>query len=208
MGRPLQIDRSSVLEAGLLLADESGLRAVTMQGVARSLGGVTPMALYRHVANKADLLDGLVELLLTDVPLPPETMAWRERLRWMAQAIRGTAQRHPAVFALLLQRPAATTGALTVRDAVYRALREAGIAEPDVARTERVISTVVLGFAGSEAGGRFGSRSKREIDADFAAVESMVEGYLDRMRKVRRGSGPPPSGSGRGGGRGAQLPSG
>ncbi len=180
MGRPLQIDRQSVLEAGLLLADENGLAAVTMQSVADMLG-VTPMALYRHVANKADLLDGLVELLLTDVPLPPATMEWRERLAWMARALRDTAQRHPAVFLLLLQRPATTAGALHVRDAVCAALREGGVAGPAVARTERVISTAILGFVASEAGGRFGSRSTREVNADFAAVEAMVEAYLDRL---------------------------
>lgn len=180
MGRPLQIDRQSVLEAGLLLADENGLAAVTMQSVAEMLG-VTPMALYHHVANKADLLDGLVELLLTDVPLPPATMEWRERLAWMGRALRGTAQRHPAVFLLLLQRPATTAGALHVRDAVWAALREGGVAEPAVARTERVISTAILGFVASEAGGRFGSRSKREVNADFVAFESMIERYLDEV---------------------------
>lgn len=189
MGRPLQIDRRLVVTTGLALADEDGLGAVTMQGVARRLG-VTPMALYRHVANKADLLDGLVELLLTEVPPPPPTMGWHERLRWMGRAIRATSRRHPAVFVLLLQRPAATEGALMARDAVYEALREGGIAESDLARTERVISTVILGFAGSEAGGRFGSRPEREVDADFAAVESMVEGYLDRVRSAERSAGP------------------
>jgi len=180
VGRPLQIDRQSVLEAGLLLADENGLAAVTMQSVAEMLG-VTPMALYHHVANKADLLDGLVELLLTDVPLPPATMEWRERLAWMGRALRGTAQRHPAVFLLLLRRPATTAGALHVRDAVWAALREGGVAEPAVARTERVISTAILGFVASEAGGRFGSRSKREVNADFVAFESMIERYLDEV---------------------------
>jgi len=180
VGRPLQIDRQSVLEAGLLLADENGLAAVTMQSVAEMLG-VTPMALYHHVANKADLLDGLVELLLTDVPLPPATMEWRERLAWMGRALRGTAQRHPAVFLLLLRRPATTAGALHVRDAVWAALREGGVAEPAVARTERVISTAILGFVASEAGGRFGSRSKREVNADFVALESMIERYLDEV---------------------------
>ena len=54
-----RIDRARVLAEALAMADEQGLDAVTMAGVAERLG-VTPMALYRHVANKADLLDGVV----------------------------------------------------------------------------------------------------------------------------------------------------
>ena len=56
-----------MLAASLQLADEQGLAAITMQAVADRLG-VTPMALYRHVTNKADLLDGLVESILLEVP--------------------------------------------------------------------------------------------------------------------------------------------
>src|SRR5262249_58475082 len=70
MGRPAQISREDVLRASMAIADSGGLGAVTMQAVARRLGG-TPMALYRHVANKADLLDPLVQGLLTEVPPPP-----------------------------------------------------------------------------------------------------------------------------------------
>jgi AcrR family transcriptional regulator len=197
MGRPPTIDRDSVLSAGLAIADESGLQAVTMQSVAERLG-VTPMALYRHVDNKADLLDGLVELLLAEVATMPSGLAWQERLRRLGRAVRKTAQRHPGVFPLLLQRPAATAGALTVRDEVCRALEEGGIAKTDVARTERVISTAMLGFAASEAGGRFASRSTREVNADFSATEAMVEGYLEHLataaaKRARTGGRPAPS---------------
>jgi len=179
-GERTKLSRSAVVDRALALADHDGVDALTIRRLATELG-VTPMALYHHVANKADLLDGLVELLLTDVPLPPATMEWRERLAWMGRALRGTAQRHPAVFLLLLRRPATTAGALHVRDAVWAALREGGVAEPAVARTERVISTAILGFVASEAGGRFGSRSKREVNADFVAFESMIERYLDEV---------------------------
>ena len=65
MGRAPQISREAVLAAALRLADEQGLDAVTMHAVARRLQ-VTPMALYRHVDDKNALLDGLVEMLLTE----------------------------------------------------------------------------------------------------------------------------------------------
>ena len=97
MGRVAQISRTAVLATALRLADERGLAAVTMHAVARSLG-VTPMALYRHVADKDALLDGLVELLLTEYPRPVAEGRWDERLVALADGIRATARRHPAVF--------------------------------------------------------------------------------------------------------------
>src|SRR5580658_8888177 len=103
VGRPALIDRTSVLLCALALADESGLGAVTMQAVATRLG-VTPMALYRHVGTKAELLDGLVERLLGELaPLPAE-LSWDDRLAAAAHGIRAVARRHPAVFPLLLER--------------------------------------------------------------------------------------------------------
>src|SRR4051794_1979492 len=165
MPRPPRIDRATVLTATLELADEKGLGAVSMRAVADRLG-VTPMALYRHVGDKQQLLDGLVERLLQELPLPAEGLPWQERLTGMAWALRATARRHPDVFPLLLRRPAATPGALRVRDAVYTALRAAGAPEPDVPRIERMLSTFVLGFAASEAGGRF-SVDTRQLDDDF-----------------------------------------
>jgi AcrR family transcriptional regulator len=58
-------------------------------GAAAERLGVTPMALYRHVANKADLLDGVVELLLTEFQPPPSELPWPERLATLAGNIRG-----------------------------------------------------------------------------------------------------------------------
>jgi AcrR family transcriptional regulator len=184
MARPPRIDRTAVVRAGLALADRDGLEAVTMQAVAASLG-VTPMALYRHVDNKAGLLDGLVELLLDEIAAPPESLSWRDQLEWLARSLRSTAQRHPEVFPLLLQRPAVTPKALVARDTVHRLLDAGGIPAAEVARTERVISTVMLGFAASEVGGRFGSRAADQVDDDFRAAERMIELYLDEVA-VRR----------------------
>jgi AcrR family transcriptional regulator len=174
VGRTPQISREAVLAAALRLADEQGLEAVTMHAVARALH-VTPMALYRHVDDKNALLDGLVERLLTEYKLPaddegPAAAPWDERLITLAAGIRATARRHPAVFPLLLTRPAVTPAARLVRDAVQSALREGGVPEAEVARTERLISTAVLGFAASEAAGRFRHHDQAVIDADFAEL--------------------------------------
>ncbi len=169
MGRAAQISREAVLSAALALADTEGLEAVTMHAVARRLQ-VTPMALYRHVDDKNALLDGLVERLLTEYPVPLDGQSWEQRLLTLATGIRDTARRHPAVFPLLLTRPAVTPAARVVRDAVHAGLREAGLPESEVARAERLISTAVLGFAASEASGRFRCHDQAVIDADFAEL--------------------------------------
>jgi AcrR family transcriptional regulator len=176
VGRPARIDRDTVLAAGLAIADQRGLEALTMGAVAARVG-VTPMALYRHVANKADLLDGIVELLLTEFP-PPPAAACADRLSWLAGAIRTSAQRHPGVFPLLLQRPATTPAARRARDSVYLALKEAGVDEERLAQTERLVSTAILGFAASEVGGRFRNHSRRQLDADFERLQALLGHFI------------------------------
>jgi AcrR family transcriptional regulator len=163
------------------MADEGGLDAVTMSALARRLG-VTPMALYRHVANKADLLDGVVELLLTEFPPPPPELPWQERLALLAANIRATAHRHASVFPLLLERPATTTDARRTRQAVYEALGEAGVPEDRVAQVERLVSTAVLGFAVSEVGGRFRNHSRRQLDDDFGVLRAQLGDFIVSQR--------------------------
>jgi AcrR family transcriptional regulator len=166
-----------VLAAGLQLVDEQGLAALTMQAVADRLG-VTPMAIYRHVKNKADLFDGVVESILLEVPLPDPNDPWPDRLAAMARGTRIAAVCHPGVFPLLLQRAAATPGARRTRDAVYMALRQAGLPEGDLVQLERLLSTAVLGFAASEAGGRFAAHSPEQLDVDFARLQEVLVGAV------------------------------
>jgi AcrR family transcriptional regulator len=178
VGRPARIDRARVLAEALALADEAGLEALTMAGVANRLR-VTPMALYRHVANKAELLDGVAELLLTEFPPSPAGLPWSQRLSVLAGNIRASARRHPSVFPLLLQRPAMTTEAVQTRAAVYRALGDAGVPADRVAQVERLVSTAVLGFAVSEAAGRFHHHSRRQLDSDFDALQALLSRFIE-----------------------------
>jgi AcrR family transcriptional regulator len=177
VARPAQIDRAAILKASLAIADEHGLAAVTMAAVAGRLG-VTAMALYRHVANKADLLDGLVESLLTEFAAPDPGLPWDERLAAVGDAVRATARAHPEVFMLLLRLPASTPRAVDMRNGIYDALREAGMPGDEIPRAERLLSTMVLGFAASEAGGRFAAHRRADVDADFAALGDIVRGLV------------------------------
>src|SRR6201985_1264525 len=114
VGRAPQISRAEVLDAATMRAVAMGRQ-------------VTPMALYRHVDDKNALLDGLVEMLLTEYQLPRAEGAWDERLTVLAAGIRDTARRHPAVFPLLLTRPAVTPAARVGRGAVQAAPRAGGL---------------------------------------------------------------------------------
>ena len=72
--KPLSSAR--VLQAAVALADEAGLQAFSMRGLAQELG-VVPMALYKHVANKEELLDGMVDSVFGEIELPSEDLDWR-----------------------------------------------------------------------------------------------------------------------------------
>ncbi|MEU8004541.1 TetR/AcrR family transcriptional regulator [Catellatospora sp. NPDC049111] len=153
--------RREILTAALALADERGLDALSMRAVAARVG-VTPMALYPYVGNKDALLDGLVDLLLAELlPAAATPGAWDVRLRAIAHAGRALAHRHPAVYPLLLSRPAITPDAVRLVDALYGALLAAGVPPAQVPRLERLVSTYVLGYAVGEITGRFAPADPR-----------------------------------------------
>lgn len=162
--------REQVLEAAFVVAEREGLERMSMRLVARELN-VSTMALYRHVTNKDDLLDGLVERLLGELQLPDESLPWDQRLRMLASEVRALAKRHPGLFALLLQRRAVGADATRAREAELHALRDAGLDREAAERLERLLSTVVMGFAFSEATGRFDGI---DVDEEFAAVLELL----------------------------------
>jgi AcrR family transcriptional regulator len=147
--------RQQILDAALAIADERGVDAVSMRAVADRVG-VTSMALYPHVGDKAGLLDGLVGRLLGEVEPPDPALPWRDRMRAFARAMRVVALKHPAATQLLFSRPAITPDAVRAVDLIYQALLDAGVPGAQVSRVERLVSTALLGYVVSETGGRFG----------------------------------------------------
>jgi AcrR family transcriptional regulator len=173
----MPLRRERVLDAALVVAEREGLQRLSMRLLARELN-VSTMGLYRHVANKDDLLDGLVERLLGEIQLPDDSLPWDERLRMMAHELRALAKRHPELFGLLLQRRAVGAGATRAREAELRALGDAGFETKEAERLERLLSTVVMGFAFSEATGRFAGI---DVDDEFeAALELLARLVVSR----------------------------
>jgi AcrR family transcriptional regulator len=118
--------RRQILLAALAVADEEGLDAVSMRSVAERVG-VSAMALYPHVGSKEALLDGLVDILLAELPVAEVAGddPWT-RLTSLAHELRALARRHPSAFGLLLSRPSVTPDAVRATDAVYQALLDLG----------------------------------------------------------------------------------
>ncbi len=166
----LPLTRERVLEGALAVGEREGLRRLSMRLVASELD-VSTMALYRHVKNKDDLLDGLVERLLGELRLPEDSLPWDVRLRMLASEMRALASRRPELFGLLLQRRAVGSEAIRAREATLRALRDAGIDRKAADRLERLLSTVVMGFAFSEATGRFAGI---DVDEEFDAALELL----------------------------------
>src|SRR3954447_19923299 len=96
---PLTRDR--VLDAAILLADEGGLESLSMRKLAKSLG-VEAMSLYNHVANKGDLVDGMVDVVIGEIELPPETDRWDAAIRAYAIATHDQLVRHRWAGALVV----------------------------------------------------------------------------------------------------------
>ena len=105
------LDRRRVLAAAIEFIDQHGLEALTMRRMGAHLG-VEGMALYRHVAGREDLLDGVVELVVDELYGDPEVYltpqhGWQDYLQRLAHGVRRIALTHPAVFPLIATRPPA-----------------------------------------------------------------------------------------------------
>lgn len=147
MGRQPRISRAAVLAAGLAVADEEGLPAVTMQAVAKRLE-VTPMALYRHVASKEDLLDGLVDLVFAEIEVAePGTPEWRKAMSDRAHSQRDALRRHTWAIGLMEGRMQPGPASMRVHDATLGILREAGFAFRKAVHANSVLDAYVYGFA-------------------------------------------------------------
>ncbi|MEX2570982.1 MAG: TetR family transcriptional regulator, partial [Gemmatimonadota bacterium] len=87
------LSRQRVLEAAVEIADARGLDALTMRSLAREVG-VEAMSLYHHVANKDDVLDGMVDIVFSEIDLPGNGDDWKEAMRRRAGSARAVLARH------------------------------------------------------------------------------------------------------------------
>jgi AcrR family transcriptional regulator len=141
-----RLSRERVLRAAIIHADAGGLEALSMRKLADELG-VAPMALYRHVANKDDLIDGMVDIVFDEVYLPSGGDAWGAAMRERAISIRDVLARHRWAIGLMEARANPGPANLRHHDAVIGNLRAAGFDMELVAHAYSLLDSYVYGFA-------------------------------------------------------------
>lgn len=119
------LSRERVLECAVALADESGLAALTIRTLAQSMG-TKPMSLYYYVANKEEILDGIVDMVFSEIEPPVPGGDWRAEMRRRAHGVRSALRRHPWAVGLLESRSAPGPATLRHHEATLATLREAG----------------------------------------------------------------------------------
>jgi AcrR family transcriptional regulator len=150
-GAPARVPltRERVVRAAIALADQGGLTALSMRKLAQELG-VEAMSLYNHVANKEDLLDGMVDLVFAEIGLPSTGVDWKAAMRQRAIAARAVLLHHRWAIGLMESRSRPGPATLRHHDAVLGCLREAGFSIAMAAHAYSALDSYIYGFALNE----------------------------------------------------------
>jgi AcrR family transcriptional regulator len=144
------LSRERILRTAMELADAGGLASLSMRKLAQTLG-VEAMSLYHYVANKDDLLDGLVDLVFSEISLPPRDIDWKMAMRRRAITAREVLGRHPWSIGLLESRHRPGPATLAHHDAVIGFLKEAGFSVAMTAHAYSLLDSYIYGFALQQA---------------------------------------------------------
>jgi len=139
-----------VLRGAIAIADLTGIASLTMRSLARALG-VKPMSLYHHVANKEEILNGIVDVVFSEIELPEPADEWRPAMRQRAISARHVLKRHPWATALMNTRTSPGPATLRHHDTVIGTLRRAGFSVEMAAHAFSAIDSYIYGFALQEA---------------------------------------------------------
>jgi len=175
VGRKPRVSRDQVLDAALEIADEGGLAAVTMTNVGARLG-VEAMSLYRHIGNKEEMLDGLVDRVYGEIEVPADATDWREALRRQAVSAHAVLRRHPWAIAVMESRAQPGPANLGHHDAMVGILFRAGFDGPSAVRVYNLLDSYIYGFALQEATLPFSSPEEME-EQSAQMLAAMADAY-------------------------------
>ena len=165
------LTRERILRAGLRVMDAEGLEALTMRRLGRELG-VEAMSLYNHVRDKEDLLDGITELVMSEIGSPSTSTDWVEQARAAAHEWRRVLNAHPSVVRLLAERnhPMTSASALRPMEHALDILRRAGLSGDEAVRAFQAVGGYIFGFVLMEVGNLLAERHPKGSFDDAEAL--------------------------------------
>jgi AcrR family transcriptional regulator len=140
------LSRERVVRAAMALADAGGIDALTMRRLGDELG-VEAMSLYKHVANKDDLIDGMTDAVFAEIELPSGATDWGTAMRERAVSVRAALSRHPWATPLMQSRTSPGPATMRHHDTVIGTLRTAGFSVALTAHAFSALDSYIYGFA-------------------------------------------------------------
>ena len=165
------LSRDRILEQALTLADAEGIDSLSMRKLGQSLG-FEAMSLYNHVANKSDLLDGMLDLVLAEME-PPAADGGLPAIRMAALSAHAALRRHPWAAHLLMAPARVRPARLKFMNGLLAALRNAGFSAETTYHAYHVIDAHIIGFSLWQSTHDF-SMPEEMTDDLFATIERMV----------------------------------
>ncbi len=144
--RRVPLSRERVLHTAIQLADQGGIESLSMRKLGQELG-VEAMAMYYHFANKDDIIDGIVDLVFSEIDLPAAGADWRAAMRQRAISVRDALLRHRWAIGLMESRRNPGPANLRHHDAVIGSLRAGGFDIAMAAHAYSLLDSYIYGFA-------------------------------------------------------------
>lgn len=178
---PGSLSRERVLRAAVRLADEGGIESLSMRKLAQDLG-VKAMSLYNHVANKDDLLDGIVDIVVSEIEVPNFGVDWKTAMRRRAMSAHEVLLRHPWSTMPLVSRVNVGPAMLRYVDATLGCLREAGFSLEMADRAWNAIDSHIYGFTLQELNFPFETEEYSEAAKNgLSLIPADKYPYLNRL---------------------------
>ena len=162
--RRAPLTRERVLRAAIDLADQNGIETLTMRRLGQELG-VEAMSLYNHVANKDDILDGIVDLVLGDIDVPPSGTDWKPAMRHRAISAHEVLLAHPWAAMLVMSRYNIGPGMTRYLDATLGRLREGGFSIEGALDAWNTLDSHLYGFTLQELNLPFDVSETQQVSA-------------------------------------------
>jgi AcrR family transcriptional regulator len=141
-----RLSKDRIFRAAAALADEGGVESVSMRNLAERLD-VVPMALYKHVANKEELLDGMADLVVGEIDPPLANTDWRTAVRERVLSARRALLRHPWASRVIESRTDPSPTVIDYMDSMIGMFRAGGFSIDLTHHAMHAMGSRLLGFS-------------------------------------------------------------